>query len=37
MANQVRVIVGWIAYGIGQLIDEPFPKLFLLAAARALP
>ncbi len=31
------VLVGWIAFGVGQFLDVGFAKLFLLATARVLP
>lgn len=31
------VVVGWIAFGFAQFIEDPFVKLFLLAAVRVLP
>lgn len=41
MAEETRgvtwAVVGWIAFGLGQVVHDPFAKLLLLATARVLP
>ncbi len=31
------VVLGWIAFGVGQFTDDVVPRVMLLALARVLP
>jgi hypothetical protein len=37
MSQKAWVFVGWIAFVLSQIIEQPVAKLFLLATSRGLP